>query len=162
MGGTDVTLWTRVSEYSRTRNVYARTTYSREGESYNPKRPTPIRADSEGPTRLFEGSLESTKFGKKGSGATHDLDRIVLDSTVLFCSSGPTRSFSPGQAELRRLSLHTLVLNRFPGSKSTENVVEAASGPSEQPLQEGNGSTCVSTARPATRSASTLSPRAAP
>ena len=42
-----------------TRTVYARTTYSREGESYNPKRPTPIRADSEGPTRLFEGSLES-------------------------------------------------------------------------------------------------------
>ena len=54
-----------MSEYSRTRTVYARTTYSREGESYNPKRPTPIRADSEGPTRLFEGSLESTKFGKK-------------------------------------------------------------------------------------------------
>lgn len=31
------------------------------------------------------------------------------------------------------------------------STVEAASGPSEQPLQEGNGSTCVSTARPATR-----------
>ena len=52
--------------------------------------------------------------------------------------------------------VHTL------GSSGTVNVVEAASGPSEQPLQEGNGSTCISTARPATRSASTLSPRAAP
>ena len=37
------------------------------------------------------------------------------------------------------------------------STVEAASGPSEQPLQEGNGSTCVSMARPATRlRASTL------